>query len=220
MVTTKYGFDNCVGAFFEMSTADARGILPSHLQPLEIQHTRSVLAILAFRFTESEVGPYDELVMAIITPPVVEPGRPLPKAAFFPFSVATSTEVSRAHGIQRWHLPHFPGDVDFDFDEGDGTMEVTVSDGGDPVLEMMVTKREFRETTNPYHCFMVDGGSRYKVNIFMSGPHSEHEDEAGQLILHEHPITGTLTLDEVDSFPFREEWYRDGVQTFEELEEL
>ena len=39
-----------------MATSDARKILPSHLQPLELQHTRSIFALTAFEFTQSEVG--------------------------------------------------------------------------------------------------------------------------------------------------------------------
>lgn len=220
MVLTRYGFENCVGAFFEMATSDARGLLPSHLEPLEAMHTRSVLAVLAFQFTESEVGAYDELVMAVITPPRVEAGKPLPKAAFFPFMVATSTEASRAHAIERWHLPHYMKNVDFDFQEGDGAMKVTVSDEGQPVIELTVTEHDFNSTVNPYHCFTVDGDERYKVNIFMDAPHSEHDEEAGELVLHRHEMTAGLTLEEVSSYPIREEWYRAGVQTFEEMESI
>lgn len=222
MVLTRYGFENCVGAFFEMSTADARKLLPSHLEPVERQHTRSVLAILAFQFTESEVGAYDELVMAIITPPVVEPGKPLPKAAFYPFVVATNTEASREHAIGRWHLPHYMEDLEFDFERGDDAMTVRVGDGEAPVLDLTVTSHEHHEQTNPYHAFTVDeeSGTAYKVNIFMQGPHSEHEFEEGSLTLHDHPMNSGLTREEVDTIPFREEWYRAGLQTFEELEEI
>jgi hypothetical protein len=220
MSTTRYHFENCIGGFFEMSTSDAREILPGHLQPVEVMHTRSVLAVLAFQFTESEVGAYDELVMAIITPPRVQEGRRLPKAAFYPFMVATSTEASREHAIERWHLPHYMEDVDFDFHEDDGRMQLTVADEGEPVLELGITEHRFESTTNPYHCFMVDDGDRYKVDIAMSAPHSEHENEEGELILHPHPMTEALTLPEVHTWPFREEWYRSGVQTFQELETI
>lgn len=222
MALTKYGFENCVGAFFQMSTEDARRILPSHLEPIEVQHTRSVLAILAFQFTESEVGAYDELVLAVITPPRVESGKALPKAAFFPFMVATSTGAAREHAIERWHLPHIMKDMEFDFQETDDRMKVTVSDEGAPVLELTVTQHDFQPQVNPYHAFTVDEDTedRFKVNIFMAAPHSEHEFEEGELVLHEHPMIDALTLEEVSSYPFREEWYRAGVQTFEELETI
>jgi hypothetical protein len=205
---------------FEMSTADARKILPSHLHPLEVQHTRSVLAVLAFQFTDSEVGPYDEVVLSVVTPPRVEPGKRLPQAAFYPFMLATSTEAARMHAIERWHLPHYMKDLEFSFEDSDGAMKVGVFDEGSPVLEMRVSQHEFHAVNYPYHCFMVNGDERLKVNIFMNAPHSQHEEETGELVLHEHPMTELLSLSEVSSYPFREEWYTAGVQTFEEVEEI
>jgi hypothetical protein len=220
MRLTTYEFKHCIGAMFEMSTADARKILPPHLQPLEVQHSRSVLAVLAFRFTESEVGAYDEVVLSVVTPPRVQPGMPLPKAAFYPFMLATSTEAARRHAIERWHLPHYMKDLEFSFEARDGQMKTRVLDDGAPVLELTVSEHSFEPVTNPYHCFMVDGEERLKVNIFMNADHSQHEEETGELILYEHPMTEALTLEEVSSFPFREEWYGHGIQTFEEVERI
>jgi hypothetical protein len=182
------------------------------------------MAVLAFHFNESEVGEYDELVMAVITPPQMDPGKPLPKAAFFPFMVATNTEASREHAMERWRLPHYLKDLDFDFQEGDGTKRLVVSDEGAPVVDLTITDHDFEPVVHPDHCFTVgesvgsDGS--FKVNIFMDAPHSAHEEETGELVLHPHPMTEMLTLEEVASYPFREEWYKAGVQTFEELERL
>ncbi len=220
MELTRYGFSNALGAFFEMPTSDARGLLPPHLQPLEKQHTRSILGITAFHFTESMVGAYDEIVLSVIVPPVVEAGQPLPKAAFFPFMVGTSTEASREHAIERWHLPHYMKDIQMLFEPRDGGVEVHVRDGDDPVMEMLVTDYEFAPVRHLYNSFMIDGGERYKVNIFMEGPHSEHEEERGTLTLHEHPMTEGLTLDDISEYAFREQWLKNGVQTFEELEKI
>lgn len=222
MTLTRYAFQNCLGGFFQMSTANARQILPGHLEPVEAQHTRSVLAVLAFQFTDSEVGAYDELVMAIITPPRVQAGTPLPKAAFFPFIVGTSTERSRRHAMERWHLPHHMDDLEFEFREEADRVSVGISDAGAPVLDLMVSSYEFSPAINAYHAFTVDDAAAqgYKVNIFMQAPHSEHESEVGRLTLHEHPFLSILELDEVDPIPFREEWYRAGIQTFEELEAI
>jgi hypothetical protein len=223
MEYTYYAYRMCVGAYFEMPTADARTLIPSHLQPLEVQHERSILAITAFHFTESLVGAYHEVVLAVVVPPMVEPGRPLPKAAFYPFMVGTSTEASRRHAIERWHLPHYMKDVDIVFSgadgEGDGgEVTVEVRDSGDPVLDLTVTDYDFDNIRNTYSCFSACDGDRFKVNIFMDAPHAEHEEERGSLTLYEHPMTAGLTIDEVNSYPFREEWYRSGMQTFEELE--
>jgi hypothetical protein len=216
---TFYGFKNCVGGFFEMPTADARKLLPSHLEPLEMQHTRSILALTAFQFTESEVGVYEEVVLAVIVPPMVEAGKALPKAAFYPFMVGTSTEAAREHAIERWHLPHYMKDLESRFTESGGEMEVNVLDGSDPVLDLVVTQRDYVDTRNLYNAFTVeDGGDgRFKANIYMEAPHSEHEEEQGSLTLYEHAMTDGLTIDDINSYPFREQWYQAGLQTFEPL---
>lgn len=215
---TYYAYSMCVGAYFEMPTADARGLIPSHLQPMEVRHDRSILAITAFQFTESLVGEYNEVVLAVVVPPIVQPGKPLPKAAFFPFMVGTTSEASRLHAIERWHLPHYMKDVDIDFEGDGGEVTVTVRDEGKPVLDLMVTDFEFEAAKNVYSCFTIDEAERFKVNIFMEAPHTEHEEERGNLTLYEHPMTTGLTIEDVEAYPFREEWYRSGMQTFERLE--
>jgi len=220
MEYTYYGFRSCVGAFFEMPTSDARRILPPHLQPLELQHTRSIFAITVFEFTESMVGEYNEVVLAILVPPMVEAGKPLPKAAFYPFMVGTDSEASRLHAIERWHLPHYMKDLEIKFTGGEGSMSVNVRDGEDPVLDLVVTEWEYAPTKNLYNSFMIDGDARFKANIFMDAPHSEHEEERGSIKLYEHPMTAPLTISEVNTYPFREQWYQAGLQTFEPLETL
>lgn len=220
MEYTHYGFSHAVAAFFEMPTADARKLLPQHLQPMEVQHTRSILAITAFEFTESMVGEYNEIVLSIIVPPRVEPGQALPKAAFFPFIVGTTSDSSREHAIERWHLPHYMKALDIRLDPGDDAMEVTVTDDGAQVLDMTVTSHQFAPVRDLYNSFMVDGEDHYKVNIYMEGPHAEHEEERGSLTLYEHPMTEGLTLPDVSSYAFREQWLKGGQQTFEELERI
>lgn len=220
MEFTYYGFSSCVGAFFEMPTTDARSILPPHLQPLEMQHTRSILALTAFEFIESMVGPYNEIVLAVIVPPMVEPGRPLPKAAFYPFMVGTDNTPSRLHAIERWHLPHYMRDLRIGFTYDDGRVEVNVEDEGEPVLDLTITEYGFAPAKNLYNSFMVDGDQKFKANVYLEAPHSEHEEERGSLTLHDHPMTEALTIADVATYPFREQWYQRGIQTFEPLETL
>lgn len=220
MEYTRYGFAQVVAAFFEMPTADARKLLPPHLQPLEVQHTRSILAITAFEFTESMVGSYNEIVLSIIVPPRVEVDQLLPKAAFFPFIVGTTTDSSREHAIERWHLPHYMKALDIRLHPEDDVMEVTVADDGMKILDMTVTSHQFAPVRDLYNSFMVDGDDHYKVNIYMEGPHAEHEEERGSLTLYEHAMTEGLTRTDVSSYAFREQWLRGGMQTFEELERI
>lgn len=214
---TYYGFDLCVGGYFEMATADARELLPPHLEPLEVQHERSILAITAFHFNESMVGEYDEVVLAVVVPPIVEPGKPLPKAAFFPFMVGTSTPESRAHAIERWALPHYMKDIGVEFVRDGDQITVHVTDEGSPVLDLVVTEFDRKPAGNNYTCFTVEPETRYKVNILMEADHTEHEEETGSLTLYKHPMTEGLTIDDVNSYPFREEWYGPGQQTFDPM---
>src|SRR3954468_12943859 len=157
MEYTYYGFSNAVSAFFEMPTADARKLLPAHLQPLEVQHTRSILSITAFRFTESMVGEYNEIVLSVIVPPRVEPGKQLPKAAFFPFIVGTTSDASREHAIERWHLPHYMKAIDIELKPSEKVMGVGVRDGAGPVPDMAATSHEFKPVRDLYNSFMIDG---------------------------------------------------------------
>ncbi len=160
--------------------------------------------------------------MAIITPPRVETGKAFPKAAFYPFVVGTSTEASPAQAIERWHRPHYAADLDVGLRETESRIGLCLSGGRDPILGLEVTAHTFDDAVNRYHAFTVDevSGTPYKVNIFMGAPHSEHEAEGGSLTLHDHAMLERLDVGEVDPIPFREEWYRAGIQTFEELEHL
>lgn len=220
MDLTRYHFSTAIGAFFEMATPDARRILPHHLQPLEAQHGRSILAVNAFRFTDSMVGAYDEVVLSVIVPPMIEHGRPFPSAAFFPFAIGVTTRAAREHGIERWHLPHYMSDVEVQFTESDTELIVNAQGEGEPMLDVTITNFRPEPDRLLFNCFMMEGEQRFKVNLFMEGAHSEHEEKSGSLVLHNHPMTEQLTLDEVEDNPFREQWFHGGVQTFEELERI
>ena len=114
---TRYGYREVIGGFFEFPTENARRILPPHIEPAELHHGTSIFAMNVFDFTESMVGPYKEAVMAVIVTPLVKPGERLPKSAFYPYLVATTTRAAREHAIERWHLPHWLSDVEIDFEQ-------------------------------------------------------------------------------------------------------
>ncbi len=107
-----------------------------------------------------------------------------------------------------------------EFTETDEELSVSVSDGGQSVLDLRVTNFPGDPETVLFNAFTVNEERRFKVNIFMHGPHTEHEEEAGSLTLHTHEMTGGLTLDDISSVPFREQWFHGGRQTFEELERI
>ena len=217
----RYVFTSGVSAFFEMPTSDARRILPPHLQPVEVRHERSILAVTAFHFSESVVGPYAELMLSVVVPPV--PGRwglSHPKAGFYPFMAATSSEESRRHRSEVFRIPHIAEDIDARFVETAGTLQVNIWSRSGPVVDLTVTQHKWETTTHLLHTFMMDGKQRYKANLQISGRYTVHENERGRLTLHRHPMTAALTLDEINPCPFREHWLKEGVELFHPIETL
>lgn len=217
---TRYGFKDAFAGFFEFPTENARRILPKHLEPAELHHGSSIFSMTCFNFTQSEVGPYYEVVMAVIVAPLVKPGEKLPKAAFYPYQVATTTKASRDHAIERWHLPHWMEDVEVEFALRERSITARVKADRSPVAELTVTDYQWEAASHRFQAFMRDERGAYLANMTLQGAHSEHEDEAGRIRLYEHPFNEDLVIPEIYEQPFREMWMRDGQQTFEPLVQL
>lgn len=217
MTLIRYGFSHAISGFFEFPTENARALVPKGIEPAELHHGSSILSVTVFDFVESMVGAYREAVFSVAVMPLVKPGERLPKAALFPYVVATTTEASREHAISTWHLPHWMEDVEIDLAPADQRMEARVSAGGTLVAELCVVDHSWQTVRHLYQSFMRDSDENYLANIWMEGQQSEHEEESGYLRLHEHPFQGSLALPDVADVPFREVWMRDGIQTFEPL---
>jgi hypothetical protein len=217
---TRYGYANAISGFFEFPTDNARRILPPHLEPAELHHGSSIFSMTAFDFTESEVGPYGEVVMSVIVSPLVKPGERLPKSAFYPYLVATTTKAARDHAIERWHLPHWMEDVDVAFAQEGPRITAKVAADGSPVADLTISDHSWNPVSHLYQSFMKDDLGAYLANIVMEGDQSEHEEETGRIVLHDHPFNSHLIISDVYEIPFREIWMRKGAQTFDPLIQL
>jgi hypothetical protein len=217
---TRYGYSHAISGFFEFPTENARRILPRHLEPVELHHGTSIFSMTAFNFTESLVGSYGEVVMSVIVSPLVKPGERLPKSAFYPYLVGTTTQAAREHAIERWHLPHWMEDVQMKFIWQGRTITAKVAVEDAPVAELTISDYSWNPVSHLYQSFMKDGDGAYLANITMEGEQSEHEEETGRLVLHDHPFNRGLLISEVYDVPFRELWMRDGRQTFQPLIQL
>jgi hypothetical protein len=219
--TGHYYFKEGLSCLFEIATENARQLLPGALQPLERRPESSVLSVAVFDFFKGDAGPYQELVLSVLVPPLVTLGERLPKAALYPFMVATSTKLGRLQGIDRWKLPHLMKDIDVAFTEGEKKMHVRVEEGGEPILELTTTGHTFDPTELLFHSFMSDDFKNFKADITMKGAsYSEHEFEQGSLVLFGHEMTSGIMLDDLPGRPFREQWMRNGVEIFSPLEVL
>jgi hypothetical protein len=158
--------------------------------------------------------------MAVIVSPLVKPGEKLPKSAFYPYQVATTTKAARDHAIERWHLPHWMEDVEMEFVGEGKSLTAKVKADGAPVAELTITDHSWQPVSHLYQSFMRDEQGAYLANITMQGQQSEHEEESGRVKLHDHPFNKDLMISEIWEEPFRELWMRDGIQTFEPLIQL
>ncbi len=206
-----YPFRDGVAGFFDLPFRAARHLVPRHLVPLERRPGGAVLSVASFDFHTSPVGPYGEIVLSIVVAPLVVSGRELPKAALYPFVVATTTTAAREHGIARWKLPHFPEDVGIDFRREPGVFAVSVVAAGTPVLEMTVTGQAGMPVKDLYQVFVED---EHLAEVLMEGESSEHEEGTGSLSLRAHPLLAGLDVEGLEPSPFREQWIRAGMETF------
>lgn len=219
----QYAYRHAIGGFFELPTENARQLLPAHLHPVEPHHGQSVLSVMAFDFTSGsvdDIGPYGELVLSVHVAPRIDAGRPMARAAFYPFLVGTTTAESRAHAIARWHLPHFMHDIEMKFTVEDHDIRVAAAQGGAPILDLHITDYAWDPVEHFYQAYMHDASGSYMATMALSGRFSENEEERGSVTLHEHAFTAGLASDDVNTTPFRELWMRDGTQTFDPLETL
>ena len=219
MPLTRYHFRHAVSAFLEVPRAFAVPCLPGRLEPLEANHGIGVLAVTAFDFVDSEVGPYQELVLSILTPPRICPDGAWPRSAFFPFMVGTSSQASRLHAIERWRLPHYMKDIEVEFEEVKGSIRIRAHERGRPILDLDVSGSDWGPTRQLYQVFSSSEDQLYKADIHMEGLFTEHEEETGRLVLHDHPMCASLTGTEVTR-PFRELWLRNDVQSIDTLKRL
>jgi hypothetical protein len=216
----QYHFRHAIGGFFEFPTANARTLLPPHLHPVEPHHGQSVLSVMAFDFHQSMVGEYGELILSVLSMPRIEPNHPLPRSAFYPFLLGTTTRASREHAIERWHLPHFMHDIDLSFAPGKGGIEIAAGYQGAPIVDMRITDYDWEQVAHRYQCFMHDAAGSYMSTIIMEAAFSENEEERGEITIHPHEFTAGIERDAVTTTPFRELWMRDGLQTFHPLTTL
>jgi hypothetical protein len=221
MNEVRYYFSNGINCLFELPTAVARKFLPAGIEPVEPMHGVSLLGITLFDFTESPVGPYQELVLALYVVPVPGLMERHPHAAVYPLLVASTHEEARRHAIELWHLPHFHEDIGIDFREtADGTaISATVRcHRGLPIVELSTRAAgPWKPADQAYQSFQRDADGAYLGILSMQGMLSEHEENSGTVRLYEHRFFEGLDLSAMDRLPVREMWMRDGVETYYRL---
>ncbi len=209
---------NCL---FEIPTEAALTLLPAGVQPVEIVHGASLIGITMFDFTESPIGPYQELVISLYVVPLMGIMEQHPHAAVFPLVVASTHQEARDHAIDLWHLPHFNEDISIDFSESaDGqTISARVSCHlGEPIVDMRISQSgKWHPAYQAYQSFQCDETGSYIGIMDMKGRLSEHEENTGSIRLYPHRLFDPLDLSAMDTMPLREMWMKEGVESYHEI---
>ena len=202
---------------FEIPTEAARRLLHPSLEPAEVHHGTSVLAVSAFDFVESPFGPYGELVLAVVVAPFVRQGQAMPQAALYPYAVGTTAPTVRQMVLPQWPLPYWQEDLTCDFAAAEGSRKITVSAAGALVLEMTLYEHEWGDEKQLHQIFALGQSGGSAAMVTTHGQYSDHEEGRGELKLHPHPMHKGLDLAAVDGPPLREACYADGVRTIDSL---
>jgi hypothetical protein len=218
MPVGSYEFKTGVSAFFEMATPAAREILPSHLEPIEPRHQRSILSVTAFLFEDSVVGSYSELMFSVIVPPMVHKWGEHAKAGFYPFLAATSNAEVRRLKAKKYHFPYIKEDITAQFIESNGRLRVRAFGADEPIVDFSVTQGKWEDTTHILQGYMMNGTERMRATFRLSGEYTMHENEEGTMKLFPHRMTEELLGEDVSAYPFREHWFKNGTEVFEALE--
>jgi hypothetical protein len=205
---------------FELPTEAARRLLHPSLEPVEVHHGTSVLAVSVFDFTESPFGPYGELFLAVLVAPFVRPGQVMPQAALYPYVVGTTNAMMRQMVLPQWPLPYWQEDMACDFSAGGGQRKVAIAAGGAPLLEMTLHELEWGEEAQVHQVFAIGQSGGSAALITTRGSYSDNEDGQGDLQLHPHPMLKGLDVSAVDGPPLREACLADGVRIIDSLVSL
>jgi len=217
----QYHFGNGINAIFEIPTEQARKFLPADIEPVEANHGSSLIGITMFDFTQSPIGPYQELVVSLYAVPRLGIMEQHPHTAVYPIVVASSSEEAREHAIGLWRLPHFMEDIALEFSTSpDGqTITGTVScHKGQPIVELTVSQTAgWSPVYQLYQSFQCDASGLYMGVMDMQGTMTEHDENTGTICLHDHRFFEGLDLSAMDSLPFREMWMKEGVESYHQL---
>lgn len=218
----EYAFSDIISGYFEFPTENARRLLPGHLEPIELHHGASVLSIGVFDIKESPVGPYRSVSLSVLVVPLVKGtgGETMPNSAFYPFLCGTNRPEPRALAIEHLHLPHWTEDVQIALEREARSVRSSVSVGGESILDLTITDYQWSEAHHLYQCFSKDSTGAYLAGIRTVGEFSDHQEETGQLRLHDHPFNAGLAIPDVYEVPLQESWLRAGTQAFESLVQL
>lgn len=179
-------------SFLSVWTADyhaARILIPSvRLEPLRIWPGRTAVALMAYDYHETDIGPYGEFAVAL---PCFchDQGKRL--FGFFVQRLPVTTQIALDYGVKIWGYPKFITEMEFT-----NTFEsrsLKLSEKGESILEMQVMKSGLAlPWTIPTKTFTIRKGQIIYTEITTSGLTRGMPNGLARLTLGNHPMSKEL----------------------------
>jgi hypothetical protein len=193
----------CISATFTARTSRLRKLLPHpNFRPIEMWPGMGMLAVTAFEYRDTSIGPYNEISIAI--PVKFPPGFVFPGLAaismmlknVFPGYIChlpVTTEIALKGGIYFWNYPKFLAEIAFR-DQGEN-LEVTLKENDRLILKILARKLAARRSVRlQFHTYSI------KDNVVMHALVEGWAPRLGKVMmgkiarleLGEHPISQEL----------------------------
>ena len=161
-----------ITAIFTAKTSGLKKLLPhANFKPIEIWPGTGMLGITAFEYSDTSIGPYNEIAIAV--PVKFPPGFVFPglsaiasmRKNFFSVYIhhlPVTTEIALRGGIHFWNYPKFLAEITFQ-DRGQN-LEVTLKEKDELILKMLGKKPPLKKSGRlEFHTYSI------KENIVMHG---------------------------------------------------
>ncbi len=214
-----YMRDDLFGLYFSADAKKVREIMPSRkMAPVTLPNGRAIIAVMAFNYIDTTIGPYGEVPVAI---PVLYGRKPLPGMGFIPalrqgaypgFGVLVRhlpvTRIeARDAGRGEWGYTKFVADMDFTITPE--YQECRLSEGGRRILDLRVMRGGFHMRDNrPLITFSVRNHALIKTVIRQKGVMRLSLNTRGSFVkFGDHPVAGTITALDIAERPFMASYY-------------
>ena len=214
-----YRRDDLFGLYFTGDADKIQARLPSNrLHPVRLPNGRAIVAIFAFNYMETSIGPYGEIPVAIPAVYGKETG-PLtgwlpallessyPGFGVFVMHLPVTTAAAKDAGRGEWGYPKFVADMDFQITPE--RMSCAMREGNKPVLDVTVMRRGIHLRDNkPLTTYSVKNHRLIKTVIPQKGIKRVSLFTHGSgATLGDHPVADSIRALGISKRPFMSVYY-------------